>query len=64
MLTKRRMILVLGFGLSLTAACAPATQAEKDAIELEKIREIAVDTCGSKDQVESVRLDGFVCKDN
>jgi len=55
--------LLLCTGLMLGAACAPKTQAGKDAAELEKITKLAAETCGSEDKVESVTLEKFVCKD-
>ena len=63
-MTKTLTAMVLCTGLMLSAGCAPKTQAEKDAVELEKITKIAAETCGSKDMVESVNLKGCVCKDS
>lgn len=60
---KTLTALGLIFGLVLASGCAPQTQAEKDAVELEKISEIAAKTCGSKDKVETVNLKGFTCKE-
>lgn len=62
-MTKTLTAILLCTGLILSAGCAPKTQAEKDAVELKKISKIAAETCGSEDDVESVNLKGFVCKD-
>lgn len=62
-MTKTLTAIAMGFGLFLAAGCSTETQAEKDAGELAKIAEIAVETCGSKDEVENVTLEGFTCKE-
>ena len=62
-MTKTLTAFLICASMTLSAGCAPKTQVEKDAVEFKKISKIAAETCGSKDDVESVNLKGFVCKD-
>ena len=52
-------ILLAGFLQSCSADDADSAVAESS--ELQKITKIAIETCGSKEKVESVSEDGFTC---
>lgn len=62
-MTKAISAFILSFALAFSAGCVSVTETETGQSELDKITEIAIDTCGAKNQVESVSLDGFVCRD-
>lgn len=62
-MTKIIASILLFAGLILSASCSSKVQVEKDSSELKKISKTAAETCGSEDEVESVSVDGFVCKD-
>jgi outer membrane biogenesis lipoprotein LolB len=49
--------------LILASAFLAACSASSSKTELEKISEIAVETCGGADKVETVPEEGFTCKD-
>ncbi|WP_298918670.1 hypothetical protein [uncultured Algimonas sp.] len=58
-----RSALLACAALASTACVSTYSVDEPNASELERITELAIDTCGSADNVQEVSLDGFVCED-
>lgn len=57
---------LLIFGMILVGCAAVrdvAPQNAAEATEIERITEIAVETCGSQSHIENVSMTGFVCRD-